>query len=249
MHDNNKNNNHNEVGNELFTIEQQPVACRYTVYLNSVIERQSSYIHLFELFRKATPNDVIYFHINCEGGNVTTGVQILSAMTDCDATVVTVLDGVAHSMATFLFLSGDQMVVNNYSTMMFHNFSTGFFPSKGNEIASQVDAYTRMFEQLMIDKIYPFLSIDEIKQIKRGTDIWCTTDEIEERLEAFVEYKNEMAQEKQEKFDEDSLLAAQKFIDEHSSQKKGSKKGGTSGKGRTASRKKSNTKNSVSQAN
>lgn len=242
IENNNKNNNRRESPNaDLYAIEQIPVACRYNVYLNAPIERQSSYIHLFDLFRKATQNDVIYFHINCEGGNVSTGIQLLSAMEDCEATIVTVLDGGAYSMATFLFLAGDQYIVNKNSMMMFHNFSTGFFPSKGNEIKTYVDAYSKMFDRLMGENVYPFLNEDEIEMIGNGSDVWVTADEINERLETFVEYQQERIKEEQDKMTEESVSMAQQIIEEYEKENGGSKKNG-----RTSSRKKNSSKKSVS---
>jgi ATP-dependent protease ClpP protease subunit len=133
----------------------------------------------------ANPGDVIYIHLNTHGGNLETGVQIINAMQNSQAQIVTVLESVAYSLGTLIFLAGDQMVVNDNCIMMFHNFRGGVI-GKGNELTSQLEATVKWFSTLA-KKIYvPFLTPEEFDRLLRGEDFWMQSQDIRKRLEKMV---------------------------------------------------------------
>jgi ATP-dependent protease ClpP protease subunit len=130
----------------------------------------------------AGPGDTIYLHLNNSGGQLNTGVQIINAMQNSQARVVTILESLAHSLATLIFLAGDEMVVHDHCMMMFHNFRGGF-GGKGQEVAAEIEATITWFVTLAQDMYIPFLSQDEFNRIIRGEDLWMQSPEIRERLE------------------------------------------------------------------
>lgn len=59
--------------------------------------------------------------INSPGGSVFDGIAILNSLRGHDATVTTVVDGIAASIASVIAMGGDRVVMNKNATMMVHN--------------------------------------------------------------------------------------------------------------------------------
>lgn len=151
------------------------------VYISEEIIEPENYVDLIHTLNTADQNDVVYIHLNTNGGQLDTGVQIINAMQNSAASIITVLEGMAHSLGTLIFLSGDDMIVNDNCMMMFHNWRGGVV-GKGNELTSELDATIKWFSSLAKRIYIPFLSEDEVKNIIRGEDIWMDSKEIKKRL-------------------------------------------------------------------
>jgi ATP-dependent protease ClpP protease subunit len=154
-------------------------------YLSEEIADPDAYAELIHRMNIATPADIIFLHLNTPGGRLDTGIQIINAMQNSQAKVVTVLESMAYSLGTLIFLAGDEMVVNDHCMMMFHNFKGGIL-GKGQELVAQLEATVKWFAALA-KKIYvPFLTEDEFDRIIRGEDLWMQSPEIRKRLERMV---------------------------------------------------------------
>lgn len=154
-------------------------------YLCSEIGEPTQYLDMIHTISNAEASDVIYIHLNTPGGHLDTGVQMINAMRNSSAKVVTILDGVAQSLGTLIFLSGDELVVNDYCMMMFHNFNAGV-AGKGNELTAQIEATVKWFAQIGKHIYLPFLSEDEFDRIVRGEDLWMQSTEIRKRIDNAV---------------------------------------------------------------
>lgn len=162
--------------------EQQLTAQQIHFYLSKEIIAPEHYTDMIHRINIATANDIIFIHLNTPGGQLDTGIQLINAMQNTPAKVVTVLESTAYSLGTLIFLAGDEMVVNDNCMMMFHNFKGGIL-GKGNELVSQLDATVKWFTS-MSRKIYiPFLTEDEFERVLRGEDFWMQSSEIRKRLE------------------------------------------------------------------
>lgn len=62
----------------------------------------------------------IHLHINSPGGSVFDGLAIYNSLREHDARVVTHVDGIAASMASFVALAGDEVHVSENSWVMIH---------------------------------------------------------------------------------------------------------------------------------
>jgi ATP-dependent protease ClpP protease subunit len=102
-------------------------------YIPEVIGSPLEYTEMIHEIRTAGAHDQIYIFLNTVGGNVDTGIQLINAIRDSDATVTTVLEGQAFSMGALLFLCGDKQSVSPHSRLMFHMYSGGGHRGKGNE--------------------------------------------------------------------------------------------------------------------
>jgi ATP-dependent protease ClpP protease subunit len=155
---------------------------RIHFYVNESIGKPSLYSDMIHRINVASPDDVIYIHLNTPGGRLDTGVQIINAMRNSQAKIVTVLESTAYSLGTLIFLSGDEMVVNDHCIIMFHNFKGGVI-GKGNELASELEATIKWFTALAKQIYIPFLSEKEFQQIIKGEDLWLLSSDIRKRLD------------------------------------------------------------------
>lgn len=163
-------------------------------YLSTVIGNPEHYTEMVHRITFAHPTDTIHIHLNTSGGTLETGVQLINAMRNSQAKVVTVLEATAYSLGTLIFLCGDEMVVNDHCMMMFHNFNGGII-GKGNELVSQLAATVQWFDALARDIYVPFLTREEVERISRGEDMWMLTPEIKTRLERMINELNAIEEE------------------------------------------------------
>lgn len=155
------------------------------IYLSEGIDEPEKYVEMIHRIKSANPGEVIYIYLNTPGGRLDTAIQIINAMRVSQAKIVTVVEAEAHSAGTMIFLCGDEFIVHDNCSMMFHNFSGGTY-GKGNEMKLQIDATTRWFNKLAKDIYYPFLSHQEIDNMIDGKDIWMESEEIRKRLKKMV---------------------------------------------------------------
>lgn len=169
-------------------------------YLCEPVEEPAKYIDMIHKIKTAGPNDVVYIYLNTPGGQLDTGLQIISAMKTSPAHIVTVLEGEICSLGTMIFLSGDEFVVHDHCLFMIHNYSGGTY-GKGHEQVAQIEAQTREFGKLMRSIYYPFLDEDEVERVVRGEDFWMGSDEVRTRLQKMIKIleKEAKAKEREEK--------------------------------------------------
>ena len=113
-------------------------------YLCGELQDPQYYTELFYTLRTAAETDLIYIHINSPGGDFNTGLQIINNMLASEAHVITVLEARAYSMAAFIFLSGDELIVHDNCQLMFHTYSSSF-AGKGSEQMAEVHALGSWF--------------------------------------------------------------------------------------------------------
>lgn len=150
-------------------------------YLCGELQEPQYYTELFYTLRTAAETDLIYIHINSPGGDFNTGLQIINNMLASEAHVITVLEARAYSMAAFIFLSGDELIVHDNCQLMFHTYSSSF-AGKGSEQMAEVHALGSWFEKVTTRICTPFLSLSDIAHILQGSDLWMDSDEIRRRL-------------------------------------------------------------------
>lgn len=172
--------------------EQTFAASHVHFYLSESIGEPAEYIDMIHRITNAGSADVIFIHLNTNGGQLDTGVQIINAMQNTQARVITILEGLAYSLGTLIFLSGDEMVVNDHCMMMFHNFNGGI-AGKGNEITLELEATNKWFATLAKQIYIPFLSEDEVHRLSRGEDFWMQSPEIRKRLNHMFKVRSEPA--------------------------------------------------------
>lgn len=161
---------------------ERPIARRLDFYLTGDIKEAKEYNDWFQMLRMAQPHDSVNFHINSNGGDIFTAIQMMKTMTESHATITASSEGMCMSAATFIFLTADICEIADHSHFMFHNYSTGNW-GKGHEILANALADDRWARHLL-RKVYDgFFTPTEIEKIIEGKDYWLGPEDVHKRLQ------------------------------------------------------------------
>lgn len=120
--------------------------------------------------------DAIDVYINSYGGSVAQGFAIYNQLKNHPAKVTTICSGFACSIASIIFLAGDERIMQDASLLMIHN---PFCMTVGNanELRKQADDLDKM-AQVSVDIYCAATGLDE-KTIKKMMDqeTWITSKE------------------------------------------------------------------------
>lgn len=164
----------------------KPMTMLYSFYLTTVGSPEQ-YHDWCEAIRMAGENDIVRIHINSPGGNLNSTIQLMRAIQDSPATVITSVEGECMSAATMIFLSGDMAEISEHSMFMFHNYSGGTI-GKGGEMLDQLQYQHEWSNRLFREVYEAFLTEEEIDLMVNGKDLWMTGEEVTERLNQRAEF-------------------------------------------------------------
>lgn len=153
----------------------------YDFYIVGDIKEPDAYLEMMQTLKSADPQDTVFIYLNTNGGNLYTTIQIMAAIANSHAKVVTCLEGQVCSAGTFIFLKGDAKIVNPHSTFMIHNYSQTT-SGKGNEVVSHINFMKEYFNKLANDVYKDFLTESEIAVVVDGNDLWMDSHEVIKRL-------------------------------------------------------------------
>ena len=174
----------NNPGLPIFSYYEQHVSTTNThVYLSQNIGAPAAYIQLVQFFNARQSGDVVHVHFNCYGGRLDAGIQLLTAMQNCQAQIVGHLDSVAYSMAALMFLQCDAHYVSPYAKLMLHTYSGGGGGGKGPDQRAAQDSIEDTYARLVQNICVPFLSKREVKDmLENMRDMYFGYDEIVDRM-------------------------------------------------------------------
>lgn len=120
--------------------------------------------------------DTINIHINSYGGEVAEGLAIYNALKKHKAKIKTYCDGFACSIASVIFMAGDERIMSNASLLMIHNAWT-FTAGNANELRKQADDLDKI-TQASINTYLSEISLneDELK-VLLDRETWLTPQE------------------------------------------------------------------------
>lgn len=106
-------------------------------------------------------NDVktINVHINSYGGEVAEGLAIYNSLKNHKAKVKTYCDGFACSIASVIFMAGDERIMSNASLLMIHN-AWSYVMGNANELRKQADDLDKI-TQASVNAYMNHISISE----------------------------------------------------------------------------------------
>lgn len=92
--------------------------------------------------------------VNCPGGEVWEGMAIYNSLRSHKARVVTVVEGLAASAASFIAMAGDEVIMRPASELMIHDaWIVGIGNADGlREIADRIDAETMLIAGIYAEK-------------------------------------------------------------------------------------------------
>lgn len=170
------------ISNEILHVtEKKTVLREYNVYLLSRIGDLEYYKELFDLFRRSDEHDSFSIYLNNFGGRVHTGIDIINAVRATKSTVRTVISGPLYSMAPLIALQGDEVVLEENTFMMFHDYSS-MQGGKGSEIEASVKHYRSFFRDCFSQWTKGFLSRKEQDDVISGKDLYLNYAECKDRL-------------------------------------------------------------------
>ena len=154
----------------------------HQVYLNFEVVTPNAYSEFLDLMNTATEIDEIHVHINCEGGDGFTTMQVLNTMANCNGYIVTYAEGMVASAATMILLAGHEIRISGSVCFMVHAPSS-WIGGKHPDLISQVDFMKKYWK----DKYYEiygrgFMTKQEIKDALSGKDFWMDANELSDRL-------------------------------------------------------------------
>lgn len=119
-------------------------------------------------------------YINSYGGEVAEGLAIYNALKRHKAKVVTYCDGFACSIASVIFMAGDERVMSNASLLMIHNAWT-FAQGNSKELRKQADDLD-VITQASVNAYMSSVNITE-KELKKMLDneTWLASAEALEK--------------------------------------------------------------------
>ena len=118
----------------------------------------------------------INVYINSYGGEVAEGLAIYNALKRHKAKVKTVCDGFACSIASVIFMAGDERVMNEASLLMIHNAWT-YASGNAAELRKQADDLEKITQaSVEAYKAHSSLEEEEIKALM-DAETWITPDE------------------------------------------------------------------------
>jgi ATP-dependent Clp protease protease subunit len=150
-----------------------------TTYLSEFSENEINLAHLMDDLRQMGVDDKITFILNSPGGLVSEGKTIINMAKSTGAFIKTELLAEAASMAAIIFCIGEQRVIYENSTLMFHNFTSGLY-GKGHEIKERLKHVSFNFE-LFFKSNAIGLTDKEIVKMMEGKDYWFDAKEMCQR--------------------------------------------------------------------
>lgn len=118
----------------------------------------------------------ITVYINSYGGEVAEGLAIYNSLKRHKAKITTVCDGFAASIASVIFMAGDERIMNDSSLLMIHNAWT-CCSGNAQELRKQADDLEKITSASIVAyKAHSSLSEDEIKELM-DNESWISPDE------------------------------------------------------------------------
>ena len=168
-------------------VEIYPIARRIVIRINSPIGEPMEWSEEVSAIQTATENDIIHIYINSPGGNLFTTTELLSAMLQSKAHIITEITGEACSAGMLLFLAGHEFMVSDDASAMCHGASYGAYGTQG-QVHDNVMHSTKHLTKLAYKYYKGFLETDEIERLLEGKEYWMEAEEIIERLEKRADY-------------------------------------------------------------
>lgn len=161
--------------------KEVPLGTSFDFYLTSDIEDASNYDEWVQICAEASSRDLIEVHINCFGGRLDTAIQIHDMLKETKADVFISIEGACCSGASLIAMAGMRVKVLPNSYMMIHSWTGGAYGKFGNVIEN-TEFQKKWFRNVMTRSYSEFLTVDEIKNILDGKDLYLDAQEINSRF-------------------------------------------------------------------
>ena len=153
----------------------------YEYFIFGEVGDPQNYIPMIETLDSCEENDVVNIRINTVGGNLDTAISIIHAIRRSKAKVIGHADGYVYSAGSAILFSCPNLVINEYSSFMFHDANHGIF-GKLNETYVSVGAVKDILSRIYHDVYSSVFTKEEIESILEGKDVYLNADQVLERI-------------------------------------------------------------------
>ena len=179
----------------------------YSVNVSQVFGSPHTFDEVIHLLSVATPEDIINFNINSNGGDFYSLVALRNAIRQTEAQVYMNLLGMCASAGSALFLeNADGYKIHEDSCMMIHSMQCGTGYTDANTIATRAEHNKKINERFVRNTYKDFLTEDEVESVLNSKEIYLEDFEIRERLQKREEIRAQQQQLQAEKDVFDSML-------------------------------------------
>jgi ATP-dependent Clp protease protease subunit len=163
-----------------FSLEKTKQTATLTIYGDITsfpwMESDVSAINLSRQLEAMTDVNQIDVYINSYGGEVAEGLAIYHALKRHKAKVRTICDGFACSIASVIFMAGDERIMNESSLLMIHN-AWSFVEGNAEQLRKQADDLDKITQaSVMAYKAHSDLEESEIKELM-DAETWILPEE------------------------------------------------------------------------
>lgn len=171
---------------EPFQVMAQPLATAFTVNVNETFENVKQFENIVQILDNARQGDVLEIKLSTNGGALHAIIPLLAAMASTQAQVYVHAVSDVASAGTFLLMAADDVFINPYSTIMFHQVSFGS-GGTGSSVEAHVSHTMKSSKQLIRDMYQDFFSEEEVDAMLAGRDFYMGKEEFDARYNARAE--------------------------------------------------------------
>ena len=166
----------------------------YHFYIHGEIGDSDEYVDLLDTLYTAGETDIIMIHLNTPGGYLNTAVEIIHAIAQCKATVITCADGQVASAGSLIFFAGHTFLIGEFCEVMLHDGSGGNI-GKINENLKSAEFTAQRLSHIYHTVYGRFFEHSEVEAVLDGKDLYLNSTEVEMLLEAAFEEEEEEGEE------------------------------------------------------
>ena len=178
------------------------IGTHYQVSMQQVFGNPYLYDETIYLLQTASPNDVVSFTINSDGGDLMSLVALQNAIRMSEAKIVMILLGACASAGGAFFLTdADEYIVGSFTHMMVHNMICGVGFDDTQKIATRA-RFNESLNIRFVQECYEgFLTEQEIYDVTRNSkELYLDEFEIRSRLAQREQKRAEDSQEQATEF-------------------------------------------------
>lgn len=120
--------------------------------------------------------DRVEVRISSPGGCVGDGITIYNALKACGKPVRTIVDGFACSIASVIFMAGDERIMTDTSLLMIHNVSAASFgtATEHRKLADDIDTVNELSKAAYMERVS--ISREELSEMM-DAETWISAED------------------------------------------------------------------------
>lgn len=167
---------------EPFKVMAAAINTAYKVHINEDFKDVRQFEDIVQVLDSARQGDVVEMLLSTSGGALHAILPILAAMERTQAlTVVHAVSDVA-SAGTFFLMKADEVYINPYVTIMFHQVQFGS-AGAGSSVEAHVAHTLKASKAIIHDMYKDFFTEKEIEAMLSGKDFYMDKEEFDTRYE------------------------------------------------------------------